>query len=238
MSRIIQRTISAQADNRVVLQNSQDARPLPFGSSWTRLRIGVRLHMRQYSEVGNITGLGINGTPPRFAFGLVSGTTNLFGDASTTHFIGVRWNATTWTLTGSNRFLVSNGSVIPIKKVGTTVTSGSAFFPTSQWGIGAGAESNAADRTVLFLDITKGSPNYTLQLFGWINTGVAPVDVSFANFKEQMILSAPSISGHAMSDTQDIAITELDGAFNAVTFSWNQTLPQIEIEDIALKRFA
>jgi hypothetical protein len=183
MSQIIQRIISSEAVHRAVLQNSQDARPLPFGSSWTRLRIGLRLHARNYaSDIINT---------PRFAFGLISGTSNLFGDGSTSHFVGVRLNAATWTLTGSNRFLVPNGSIIPIKKIGTTVTSGSAFFPASQWGIGAGADSAVADRTVFFVDFIKGSPNYSIQCFSWINTGATPADVDLDTFNVQMTTLAP-----------------------------------------------
>lgn len=234
MSRIIRRTLSAELLSRAVLQNSQDARPLPFGSSWTKLRIGIRLHARNYAA--DITGLGINGTPPRFAFGLSSGTANLFGDSTTTHFLGVRWNAATWTLTGSNRFLVPAGSLLPIKKVGVTVTSGTAFYPSTQWGIGAGADSSVADRTVLFLDFTKGT-NYTLQLLGWINTGAVPTDVSAEDFRSQMTSLAPALSEHALSDAQVLAVNEADGVFDTVTFHWNQTEPQMEIEDIALKRF-
>lgn len=238
MSQIIHRTISGINQSRAVLQNSQDARRLPFGSAWTKIRIGIRLHMRQYSDVGDITGLGVNGTPARFAFGLISGTTNLFGDGTTSHFLGIRLNATTWTLTGGNRFLVPNGSIIPIKKVGTTITSGSAFFPASQWGVGAGAVGNAADRTVMFLDYTKGTPNYSFKLLSWINTGAVPADVLFADFKTQMTNLNPSLSEHATSSEVSMAVNEADGVLDTVTFHWNQTLPQIEIEDIAINRFS
>lgn len=240
MSAIQQRSVSAVALKQVLLSNSQDARVLPFEGSWTSLRIGLRLHMR--NQGANLTGT------PRFAFGVIAGVSNLFDDASTSHFVGIRTNSATWTYTGTNRFLLAVGSLVPIKKVGTTVTSGTAFFPSTQWGIGAatavtgeinGATTASADRTLLFLDITKGTPNFTLQMFGWQNTGAAPTDVSFEVFETLMSSGSPSLSEHALSAQATLAVDQgADGALNAVTWHWSRLFPHIVIEDIALKRLA
>ena len=228
MSEVIHRTISSVSKSRCVLQNSQDARPLVYGGSWTSLRIGLLFHAR------NI-GANIIGTP-RFAFGVVSGTSQLFGDGTTSHFVGIRSNAATWTLTGANRFLVPAGSLVGIKKVGTTVSSAaSAFFLGSQWGVGALADSNGADRTALFVDITKGSPNYTIQIFGWNNTGTAPADVSGADFLIGMT-GTPAIPEHVLSEAVTIAVDEVDGVLNTVCWHWDRTDPQIEIEHVAINR--
>lgn len=240
MSAIQQRSVSAVALKRVLLSNSQDARVLPFESSWTSLRIGLRLHMR--NQGANLTGT------PRLAFGVIAGTSNLFDDLTTSHFVGIRTNAATWTYTGTNRFLVPVGSLVPIKKVGVTVTSGTAFFPATQWGIGAatavtgevnGTTTASADRTLLFVDITKGTPNFTIKCFGWQNTGAAPADVDFETFETLMSSGAPSLSEHASSDEQSLAVDQTaNGTLNAVTWHWSRLFPHIVIEDIALKRLS
>lgn len=227
---ILSRTISAVEDKRIVVSNSQWARPLPMGSNWTKIRFGLRWHIRD-------SGANLAGTP-RMALGFCNGSTNLFGDATTTNFVGLRTNETTWTRTSANRYLVNGSTWQLTKKVNTTITTGLGLWTTTQWGIGLGAAVPSADRTVFFFDLTKGSPNYTFDGFSWQNTGAAPADVSKATFLEQMeVAGTPSIPGHAMSNvTQTLAVDESAGVFDHCTFFWDRTTPEMEICDIAIAR--
>lgn len=230
MSVIKDRTISATQDKRIVLSNSQFARELPFGTTWNKIRVGVRFHMRN-------TGADLVSTP-NFALGVCSGQTNLYGDATTTHFVGTRSTSASWFFSGGNKYLVSNGTILPHKRVGSTGTSGSAFFPATAWGIGAQAATAGADRSLFFVDILKGSPNFTLQCFGWQNTGAAPVDVSLTNFLLQMELATPNQANHTFSATQTLAVDEgVDGSLDNFMMSWDRTSPEIEVSDIAVTRF-
>lgn len=234
MSSIRQRTISSVVDNRIVLSNSQFARAIPFGTTWNKIRIGVKWDIT--SSGGNLTGT------PRFAIGVCSGNANLFGDATTTHFVGIRSNEATWTLTNSNRYLVNGSTIQPIKKVGTTVTAGTAFFSGVQWGIGAGAASAAADRTQCIVEITKGSPNFTIQMLGWINPGgtSAPADNSDASFYGNMEGAGnPAATNHTFSAANTVAVSEgTDGNLDYINMFWDRTTAEIEISDWAVSRLS
>lgn len=217
-----------------MLSNSQFVRAIPFGTTWNKIRIGCRLDIT--SSGGNITGT------PRFAMGLCSGSTDIYGDATTTHFVGIRTIEPTWTLTDTNRYLVNGSTVSPHKKVGTTITAGTAFFGGVQWGIGAGAASAAADRTQLILEILKGSPNYTLQTLGWINpAGTSPpADNSSASFYANMEGAGnPSGTNHTFSSANTVAVNEgTDGALDYINFYWDRTTAEIEISDWAVTRIS
>lgn len=234
MSFIRLRTVSAVDDKRIVLSNSQFARPIPFGTTWNKIRIGVRLDCT--TSGGNLTGT------PRFAVGLCSGNTDLYGDATTTHFVGVRTNEATWTLTNSNRYLVNGSTLSPHKKVGTIFTAGTAFFPGVQWGIGAGAATPVADRTQFILEITKGSPNFTLQMLGWINPGgvAAPVDNSDVAFYTNMEGAGnPAATNHTFSAANTLAVDEgVSGSFDHINIFWDRTTSEIELSDLAVARIS
>src|SRR5437867_3420891 len=74
--------LSRGSDNRVVMSNGRFARTLAIGTLWTKLRIGIRFAIND--GAANIGG------GPIFAFGLCHGTTNIYGDATTDHFLGYR----------------------------------------------------------------------------------------------------------------------------------------------------
>jgi hypothetical protein len=226
MSVILQRTISAVVDKRIVLSNSQFARPLPMGSTWTQIRIGFRFHMRD-------SGANLTSTP-KFTIGVSSGSTNLFGDATTDNFVGIQTNNATWTRTSTTHYILSANGIFPVKRVGSTLTLGGvAFNVQSQITLGAAAAT--ADRQVYFVDITKGSPNYTLRPFYCNNT---LVDQSLNTFLTQMEIASPSLTGYSFPTAQTIAASEAAGVFNHVNIAWDRTTPEIEICDLAIARFS
>lgn len=224
---ILTRTVSAAQDNRIVLSNSRFVRELPIGTTWNKLRIAFRWDIRS-------TGVNVVGTP-RFAVGLCSGSTNVMGDATTTHYIGMRSGAATWTF-AAGRYAFGANCWFPIKKVGTTVTQGTSHTATNT-SAGNGAAAATADRTVFFVDITKGSPNYTFNVFNSTEPNVA--DVSETVFLAQAEIEAAVLANHAFRTAQTVAVDEgTDGALDHINFHWNRTLPELEISDIALVRFS
>lgn len=200
---------------------------MPIGTSWNKLRIAMRWSMR--SSGANITGT------PRLVFGLCSGSSNPFGDATTTHFIGCRSGAATWTLAGA-RYAFGGNAWFPIKKVGTTITEGTTFTATATC-VGLGAITNTADRTLFFLDITKGSPNYTFNVFN--NTEATVADITLTTFLAQVEVEAAVVANHAFRTAQTLAVNEgTDGTLDHINFHWDRTAPEPEICDIAIARFA
>lgn len=234
MSVIIARTISSASDKRIVLSNSQFARALPFGTNWNALQLGIRFSMRD-------TGANITGSP-QFWVGLCSGNSNLVGDASTTHFVGANWNAATWTRTAVSYHTSALNSPFPAKRVNTTVTRGTTLG--TSWGCGNQSAANNADRTMFFVRITKGSPNFSFLAFLRAATGmtgggaVAPTDLTFDEFMEHMGNLGTSVrTNYTFTGAQTLAVNEgSDGSLDHLNISWDRSTPQIEICDIAVAR--
>jgi len=127
------------------------------------------------------------------------------------------------------------------KRIGNTNTIGSSL---TQIGFGQQQFTfyycGTANRSVLFLDITKGDPNFTLQvkLFAGYGYGSSE-DVSIEEFLTQLPLSSPALIGHYTTASVDIAVDEAaDGFFNAVNISWDRTSPAIEVSDVKVVQLA
>jgi hypothetical protein len=119
------RTISGTPDMRVLIENGQFARPLLFGTTWNEIRIGIRWHMRD-------SGANLASNPQVF-LGVCSGDTNLWGDATTTHAVGINFNAATWTRNTTNYQVSGVNTIFPAKRVGSTITRGSTFYGMGDW---------------------------------------------------------------------------------------------------------
>lgn len=223
MSSILSRTISSVVDKRIVLSNSQFARLLPI-STWSKLRIGVRWHMR--NNGANL------GTGPRLAVGLCRNTTNLFGDSTTDHFVGWVTDGSWAFFTPPNQYTTLGGK--PATRIGSTLTLGTVFAAGNN--IPADAAGSSNDRKIFFVDITKGSPNFTIALFAWSS---GAIDVTNNQFLIQMEAATPSLTNHAAVASQTIAVNEgTNGTLNAVNLSWSQSTPEVEICDLAIARLS
>jgi len=170
---------------------------------------------------------GGNLSTPRFFFGVCSGTTNIFADATTDNAVGVM-TSDVWTFQTT---FYNQTAFKPTTRVNTTTTQGTTFAANT-----AVPCTQAADRSIFFCDIVKGNPNYSLRLFAPDNAVVT--DQSNATFLAQMELASPSLTGYTFSTTQTIAASEGPGAFNAVCLSWDRTTPVMEVCDIAVTRFS
>lgn len=179
------------------------------------------------------SGANLTGTP-RFVMGVGSGQTNIYGDTSTDNFAGIRTNAGTWTRAATNYSAAVN-SYAPTKKVGSTITDGTVLNTSMQ--ITNGAAAATADRQVFFVDINKGSPNYTFDIFR-LPSGGAINDISRTTFLEQMEIAAPAITGYTTVTTAAFAVDEVGGSFDNISFFWDRTTPEMEICDIAITRLA
>lgn len=220
---IIARTISAATEKAIAMENSAFARTLSIGTSWTKLRVGIRFHFRDLGSAPSGT--------PRFAIGLCSGTTNIMGDASVTHWVGLITDTLTWGYAAGSHY--GSISLNPAKKVGSTLTVGAAL--TSAMGIPARAADNVPDRMMLFADIEKGSPNFAFSSF-WPGP-ISSIDASRAQFLSRMEEATPSaFSTHTFTTGGSLAVDEADGVLNAINIAWDRASFAAELCDIAVAR--
>lgn len=192
-----------------------------------------------------MTDSGANVTStPRFYFGISSGRSNVLLDATVTHWLGVvTVNTFRRVSAGPPAYydLANNTGQpwYPGKYINTTLTTGT--------GLGAGSynaflfDSTTANRAVMFLDITKGSPNFSIALL----CNAAPAgtqsasDVDLATYTAQVALSSPAFTNHIQFSTQTLAIDEAtNGYFDGYNIAWDRTNPNIEISDLAVVRLA
>jgi hypothetical protein len=212
------RTISSVTETTIQMVNNTFARLVSIGTSWNTIRLGLRMHMAD-------TGADLTGTPT-FAMGFCAGTASQFGDATTTHFVGLKTNAATWNRSAN---FYNNATAVPTKRVGSTTTTGTSLLNlVIPNGLGTGQ-----GRYIFFVDLIKGSPNYTIKLF-CDQTGTSG-DQSAATFLAKMELVTPSLSGYTYSSGQTIAVNEsTNGTLDCVNVSWDRTTPVIEICDMAV----
>lgn len=226
-STILLRTISSIDDKRAVLANSQIARTLTIGNSWTKIRVGIRY---SYLDPGaNLT------STPRFVIGVCSGTSNIYGDSTTTNFIGAISDRSTWTYTAGTPpyFVNGGGSIYPVTRVGSTTTiDGSSLHALPQVALGA----DTGYRSLFAVEIEKGSPNYTVQDFQCGNFAAA--EVSLLGFYSVMSLATLSLSGYSYGSAVAVAASEGPGDFDSVCVHWDRVSPALEISDIAVVKLS
>ena len=241
---IIARTIGGQTETAIQMANSTWARPVALPSAWSKVRVGIRFHMT--STGGDLTGGAM------FAMGLCSGTVNQFGDATTQNFVGAQFGYDaagavqtylyTTSSVGTPNYYLSNVWTTAITRVGTTNTFSAALLsnPSSNDFIfQADAAASYADRGVLFVDITKGSPNFSIFLPATLNgqSGVTVHDFSSSDFLNFMGQAAPAPTGYTnmFSLTKTLAVDEVaNGTLNSVALYWNRVDALWEICDVAL----
>ena len=227
------RTISAVDDKRIQLSNSCCARKwtTDLGTSWNSIRVGCRI---------SITDSGANLTStPRLAFGIQSGITNLWLDANgPTNWCGIVTTPATLTRhAGPPAYYDVGNEVMYLvaKKVGTTLTTGAAA-----WGstfLPFLFDATTASRSVIFLDILKGSPNYTFATMVHDQLGSVG-DVSLYTYLSRIILATPTVANHNRNTGVTLAVSESAGTFDSVGISWDHSDALIEISDITVVRLS
>lgn len=232
-SSILLRNIAAVDDKRIVLANSNFVRLPGIGSSWNKIRVAVLLSMTD-------TGSNLTSTP-KLAVGICSGYSNIFLDATTTHWCGFLSNSATWSRIAGPPVGYNIGAALPwfaAKRIGSTTTiNGSAVNGISNTVL---YDAATANRTALYVTITKGSPNFTFSIFSR-NTPVNS-DVTPATFVAQAEILAPTITNHGPDNGTGgttVAIDEVtNGTFDHVAVAWDRTTPNIEVSDLKAVRLS
>ncbi len=234
MSTIINRVVSSVQDQRILLANSNFARPHGV-ATWNKLRLGVRL-------VGNGTA-SISGSP-QLAIGFCSGTSGLFLDLSCTHFVGmVTTGGWAYNQAGPPTPPVPNNWVgnpffKSATKIGSTLTVHSGFFSGASTAISA---DPLGLRGLYMIDIERGSPNYTMEVF--LRVGYeSQHDTSVEDLLTQIISTSPVLPDHLFNYSGSPVSFPVDeigaGTLDCVTVAWDQVFSTIEVCDIAVARLA
>lgn len=217
--------VSINSLNNVEMFNSTWGRPVALPSNWNEIRAGVLFHFQNAAGASNLT------SSPIFALGFCNNTTNMYGDANTTHFVGLYTNSATWASNGGSCPTPGSGwfsiTLSPTVIVNGSQTTGTALASST-------AEMPACDtiRGVLFIDLIKGSPNYTFKTFF---VSGSTVDVSTTTFLAQMGLVTPSLANHTYSAGQTMAVNEAtNGALNTVNCYWNRADVSCHLSAVAV----
>ena len=219
------------------LGNEEYVRPIQ-ALSWTRLRLGalIALVPDGTNNIANIT----------MAMGLCSGYSGFSLVDTTNAICGSYSNSTTWagtTLTynaGSGNPYFNSGTgtlMMPWKRVAgvTTFLSGAAS------NVSIAATTGSVQRaTPFFVDIVKGSPNYTVDVYGSAVLGQT-TNTTFDQFYDafEQNSTAPIIQGSTLSRASNAgSFSEATYALTSFFFYWQKSLTPVEIYALGVSRLA
>lgn len=206
--------VAVNSLNTIQMSNSTWGRPVSIPSTWTKVRVGLLISCHS-------TQSGVLVSNPSFAVGLCSGTSNMIGDLTPKHFVGTFTNQGTPTYWTGQPKGWSNILVYPIVNVNGSQTQGTQI--SNAWSLGY-SDQTGPYRTLYYLDITKGSPNYTLSPYSLYNTTTAYTDSSVAIFLTNLPIASPGIGGSYTAPTgQTVPVNEAtNGTLDTVNVWWNR----------------
>lgn len=226
-----QSIITVGGDKRLSLSNGQGVRRPVYLDNWTTIRIGLRLC---FPSAGGLTGT------PRLWLGMCHGTVNGVADGTTDNFIGMVTNIPTWSRSAGPPAYFPDVFLRAMKRVGTTNTYQGGGDMSSVPHFSA----DDSIRNALILEITKGSPNYTLfagfpSAAGGVQHDVT--DTEFLNIMELNDLGdiGTVVSNYAKSSSNStIATSEGAGVFDTINIFWDKTAASCEISDVFHRKVA
>ena len=234
MSNVAQRVFVLGGNTTyLTLANEEFVRPLNVGSSWSKLRLGVLCAITP-NGVSNLSSV-------TFTFGICSGTSAPFGAASTTNWTGMVINGTV--LGGLNYNANAGNPFFTASAIANSGTRVGSVNSLSNVGGAPRIVTNTGStqrRTPLYIDITKGSPNYTCAC--WHQPiGQEASDWSFSSFLDGVDeTGTPKLNNSSLDGTSanTYAASEVAGTFNTFDFFWNQASFPIEVYAMAVSRLA
>ncbi len=230
MSNVAQRVFVLGGNTTyMTLANEEFVRPLSISNNWTKLRLGIMCAVTPDGTNNFLT--------TTFALGICSGQANPFGSNNTTNWTGVEiFPASTvnYTANSGNPYYAGASLAAMGKRVGNTNTTSQ---PGGVFQVGTNTGS-VQRRSVLYIDITKGSPNYTIAAFTQGTSNMA-VDYTFANFLDGMEqTSTPSLNGVAWTalNSATFANSEVAGIYDTFDLFWSKSQFPMEIYAMAVYR--
>ena len=231
---MLNRTIGGVDDTRAVLLNSEAKRTLSAGSTWTKCRLGIRCCINAGSSI----------TSPILAMGLCTAITDGYGRDST-YVVGVRFHGASLDYTaGPPAYLAAHSASdwTPFTKIVGAITDGSTV--TSSAAMVASAPTT--NRSCLFVEITKGTPNWTFQFGAPTTAAAVQTDISIGDFNVEMqypdwatYALSSWLSGYNIGSPVTLAVSEATyGYLITPIVYWNQSSTTLEISDLIWSRLA
>lgn len=228
-------------DRAFLLSNTDYMRKLAFGTNWNKLRLTVTVAIN--GPLVSIT----NGT--KYAIGLCSGTvrgpSGIVSGQGVLNFVGLTDSAVALGSIGSSLsygggtppavdyYMVGSGKTACYQGV-TAIGLGTA---TSAWRLPAANDPSLTYRFPLVIDITKGSPNYTVKW--WYLASNTQNSDSYQGVTDTMAQQNDTYSETGIpvgSQTDTIACNESTGPFDSFCIYWNRVDYLLEVYDVKITR--
>lgn len=222
----------------VELPNAEISRPFSFEGGWTKIRVGVLIGVttgsrdsissQAFFAVGISSGkeaFGSTGTPRHYiCVWQGTGAISYFSGSTTTYYSSYQ---NLYAAVGSSGSYVYSG-----------VINTSQYFRPS---------TNDANKGVvpMFVDITKGDPNYTVQAFYPNGVANGTGYVTEEQLLREMQSTTPSYNATteaniATTTAAEIAVSEASGSFDHAFVMWGREAPNpsLVVSAIAVARLA
>ena len=176
--------------------------------SWTTLRVGCCAVIPAVTSL-----LGKN-----LAFGICSGVTQPYGTETVANFIGAKFGAgDTWAYVSGELTSVDCYASVKQSGSGETLSASKIMNDGRFW--------TATNRSALFVQVTRGSPNYTVDV-GMAHGVANGLDVTPEEFLTGMSVPFANLStwksGYTSSTPQTVPVdVGTYGQFNAVNWMWD-----------------
>lgn len=228
---IVDRTVDAEGDKRIVLRNGQISRQINLGT-WTRMRVGMRM--------------AIQGTtvpsPFNLFIGLSSGTSQTWSSVVATHVVGAWWSGGTQSYAaGPPDHFLSGNQVFFYKKVSQTKTllNATTIGQATNNMIAASATTR---NCIYFLEFRKVSS--TSMGLTMINPGNTLANVGNRTsdiFRNAIIANTAAQAASAATLTANTertgAVDEgVDGTLNAFNLFWGHPTIGLEVGSVTFSK--
>lgn len=210
--------ITRFSDKRFSLASGYLTRELDIVGEWSRIRIGILVQLNGAATIPGIS----------FFLGLCSGINDGYGGiVHPVHAVGAAvgpTTGTTWTFSGitfTGLSLFAHTNVNGTRAFGGVNLAAPVIYDTT-----------SLVRSLMFLDITKGTPNYTFQMFSRTAAGV---DATETDFVTQMQAAVPAFAGHATAASQVLAVNETtNGNLDCFNIQWGHSQSPLEISALGV----
>lgn len=224
-------------DYKLSVSQEQIARKMDVGSSWRHIRIGMRAMVSRSAA---------HLTSANFALGMTSGTSSLYSDSNTTHFVGFSMINSTFTYYSNfNDTYNASGSGNFYWKTGSLLQSASNSRLTCGIGTSEVTSTNLyLFRTMTFLDIIKSDTDPGVWTLKWysMRNNVGATDISLTTFYTQLLNATQSVasplSEYYLTEATLPVSESAHGYLDTVNIYWqNANTVNLFISDIAVYRF-
>lgn len=231
-SSIVTQTYLDTSDRAILLRGNEYIKPIVMTERWTRLRIGALLSMTPDSTNNLIQGMLVMGLCSSVSQNWGSPTARFLGATAgsypTGSTVGTNWS---FNSAPPSSFL-SVGNIFVLSKILTTHTASAANYTLRLPLLDANPR-----RGILILDITKGSPNYTLQMFSGIAANVAAsYGMSDLYNALEQVNSAPILGGNTFTQNTatGVAFSETpDNKLTTLNLYWNRWSFPVQLSGVA-----